>query len=143
MSFAFAPPVTPVPGTACTVIDAARCWRIARDAGDPMQPALFVRLEAWGCGVLAPVLDGLLALFEAGFRRSFRSGRPLDAGLTSDEHLLLDLLEDEDSVSRTGLFHPDLVAAMRVALRSSRIMLRSVIWREIDAPSLSAPAPIL
>jgi hypothetical protein len=140
MSFAFAPPEASA--ATSPIVDAARCWRTARDIGDPVQPAMFKQLEHHGYGVLAPVLDGLLSLFEAGFRRPFQAGDLVDGGLTSDEHHLLDLLESQDAGSSIDHFRPDLLAAMQAALRSCRIMLGSVIWREIEDLALSASRPI-
>ena len=78
MSLAFAPPAPSVSTATSAIIEAARSWRIARDTGHSIQPALYERLEVRGAGLLAPVLDGLLTLFEAGFRRRFQAGAPSD-----------------------------------------------------------------
>lgn len=110
-----------------TVIDAARIWRIARDLGQPVQPALSARLGGPGGGFLAPVLDGLLTLFEAAFRRRFRAGNPSDMRLTRDERRLLILLDRDPSGASIAHLRPALVPALRTALRSTRIMLRSVL----------------
>ena len=130
MSIAFVRPVAPMTVAASAIIDAARSWRIARDSGLSIQPALYNRLEARGYGLLAPVLDGLLTLFEAGFRRHFRAGDPSDSTITGDEHQLLALLEGEESAPPVDYFRADLAGAMRIAVRSSRIMLRSVIRQD-------------
>jgi len=121
MRLAFASPA------ASTVIDAARYWRIAHDLGQPVQPALFTRLGIPGSGFLAPVLDGLLMLFEASFRRRFQAGDPSDTELTGDEKELLELLNRADATTPMEHLRSDLAPAMRVALRSTRIMLRSVL----------------
>ncbi len=143
MSFAFARPAISALGITSTIVDAARSWRIARDTGQAVQPALYTRLETWGCGVLAPVLDGLLSLFEAGFRRRFHAGALSDSRLTNDEHHLLDLLESDEPAPPIEQFHPDLAGPMRIAVRSSRIMLGSVIGRgNDDDPSSPASRPI-
>jgi hypothetical protein len=131
MSIAFAPPAATLPAAASAIIDAARSWRIARDSGLSIQPALYARLEARGYGLLAPVLDGLLTLFEAGFRRHFRAGDPSDSAITGDERQLLALLEDEESAPQVDYFRADLSGAMRIAVRSSRIMLRLVIRQDM------------
>ncbi|MDB5703348.1 MAG: hypothetical protein JWN66_464 [Sphingomonas bacterium] len=131
MSIAFAPPAAALPVAASAIIDAARSWRIARDSGLSIQPALYARLEARGYGPLAPVLDGLLTLFEAGFRRHFRAGDPSDSAITGDERQLLALLEDEESAPQVDYFRADLAGAMRIAVRSSRIMLRLVIRQDV------------
>jgi hypothetical protein len=135
MRFAFSP------AAVWTIIDSARNWRIARDAGDPVQPSLYRRLERFGAGLLAPVFDSVMTLFEAGFRRRFRAGSLLDIGLSPDEHHLLALLEGADA-SAIEPFDPSLASAMRVALRSARIMLLSVIGEVIGVPSAPASAPL-
>ncbi|MEP7008342.1 MAG: hypothetical protein ABI810_20350 [Sphingomonas bacterium] len=120
MRLAFTSPAT------TAVINAARTWRVARDLGQPVQPVLSTRLGMPGSGFLAPVLDGLLTLFEAAFRRRFDAGDLFDSDLTGDEQRLLELLDRDDSTAPVGI-RPDLAAAMRTALRSTRIMLRSVL----------------
>lgn len=120
-----------------TVIDAARYRRIARELGEPVQPALFARLGIAGSGLLAPVLDGLLGGFEATFRRRFDAGGLLDADLTGDERLLLALLDrDGPTVCELG---PDLAPALRIALRSTRIMLSWVLG---FTPGDASAAPV-
>ena len=128
-----APAVPAAQSVTSTILEAVRSWRIARDAGNSIQPALYAPLESRGFGLLAPVLDGLLTLFEAGSRRRFDAGAPSDSAITGDEHRLLDLLESDDATPSTDQFLPDLAAAMRVAVRSARVMLRSVIRPEIAA----------
>lgn len=135
MRFAFSP------AAIRTIIDSARNWRIARDAGDPVQPSLYKRLERLGAGLLAPVLDSVMTLFEAGFRRRFRAGDPSDAGFTRDEYHLLALLEGKDAASSEP-FDPSLAGTMRIALRSARIMLFSVIGEAVGIPSATPSSPI-
>jgi hypothetical protein len=110
---------------ASTLIDGVRCWRRARDLGEPVQPVLASSFANRGGGFLAPVIDGLLTLFEAAFRRRFDAGDPCDGDLTGDEERLLDLLDHHDQPP-PGV-RPDLVGALRAALRSTRIMLRMVL----------------
>ena len=124
-----------------TIIDSARNWRIARDAGDPVQPSLYRRLEQWGAGLLAPVVDSVMTLFESGFRRRFRAGNLLDAGFSRDEFLLLALLEGADTAA-IERFDPNLASTMRVALRSARIMLLSVIGDVIGVAPAAASSPL-
>lgn len=112
---------------ASAIIDSARIWRVARDLGQPVQPLLFARLDRLGSGLLAPVLDGLLTLFEAGFRRRFEAGSPEDAALTGDERQLLALLDRDACPAPSGQVLPALAPALRTALRSTRIMLRAVL----------------
>lgn len=109
------------------VIDAARIWRAARDIGQPVQPVLSARLGTPGSGFLAPVLDGLLTLFEAVFRRRFDAGKPADAELTGDERRLLALLERDSSGEEAEQLRSALTPALRTASRSTRIMLCSVL----------------
>jgi len=135
MRFAFSP------AAVWTIIDSARNWRIARDAGDQVQPSLYRRLERFGVGLLAPVFDSVMTLFEAGFRRRFRAGNLLDIGLSHDEHHLLALLEGADA-SAIERFDPNLASTMRIALGSARIMLLSVIGEVIGFPSAPVSAPL-
>ena len=117
---AFASPAT------SAIIDSVSIWRVARDLGQPVQPSLFARLDSLGSGILAPVLDALLTLFEAGFRRRFNAGKPADAALTDDERQLLELLERDACPAPIGQVRPDLATALGTALRSTRIMLLAV-----------------
>lgn len=115
---------TPLPreatALAAILIDAARCWRQARDAGHPIQPCLARVLAAHDCTMLAPVLDSLCLFYEAAL------GRPLAVGeapaISEDEHLLLGLLDG--SRPRACLGCADSAAsALDCALCSTRIML--------------------
>lgn len=133
MSPAPVAPAAPAQSLTSTLLEAVRSWRIARDAGGSIQPALYAPLERRGYGLLAPVLDGLLTLFEAGSRRRFDAGSPSDSAITGDECRLLNLLEGGDVTPPTDQFLPDLAAAMRIAVRSARVMLRSVLRPEIVA----------
>lgn len=121
MRLAFASPA------ASAVIDSARVWRVVRDLGQPVQPVLFARLDNLDSGILAPVFDALLTLFEAGFRRRFNAGNPAEAVLTDDERQLLELLNPDASPSPVGQIRPELAPALRTALRSTRIMLGAVL----------------
>lgn len=108
------------------VIDAARYWRIARDARRHVQPALHARLAPRGIDMMAPALDGLLGLFEACFRRRFRAGAPQDTALTADEQRLLSLLAGEEKAI-AGADVPTLIPAIRIALRSTRMILETML----------------
>ena len=135
MRFAFSP------AAIWTIIDSARNWRVARDAGNPVQPSLYRRLERFGAGLLAPVFDSVMTLFEAGFRRSFIAGNLLDIGFSRDERDLLALREGADA-SAIERFDPSLASTMRIALNSARIMLLSVIGEVIGIPSAPASSPL-
>jgi hypothetical protein len=102
---------------AAIIVDAARCWRVARDAGGAVQVALYARLAPLGLGILAPVFDSLLRLFEHSARRAFRPGEAGAQALSGDEQHLLRLLAKDD-VERAPL--------LRIAIQSTRIMLRLV-----------------
>jgi len=135
MRFAFSP------AAVWTIIDSARNWRIARDAGDPVQPSLYRRLEWLGAGLLAPIVDSVMTLFETGFRRRFRAGNLSDIGFSRDEYHLLALLEGTDAAA-IERFDPNLASTMRVALRSARIMLLSVIGEVVGVTSPTASTPL-
>lgn len=120
MRLAFASPA------ASALIDGARCWRLARDSGETVQPILASAFAGIGGAFLAPVIDGLLTLFEAAFRRRFEAGDPCDDELTGDEERLLDLLDHDDRLALAAI-RPALAGALRAALRSTRVMLRLVL----------------
>ena len=127
LSYPAADPAMP----AAVLIDATRCWRRARDAGDPIQPCLARTLAVHDCAVLAPVVDSLIRYYEAAL------GRPIAIGsakaLSRDEHLLLGLLDG--STPRACLACPERAAiGLDCALCSTRIML---------ALALGAPARTL
>ncbi len=142
MSIAYAVQAASARATPSMVIEAVRSWRQARDTGDPVQPALYGPLATQGCGLLAPALDGVLTLYEAGFRRRFQAGDPLDRGLTGDEHQLLDLLAEREAPAGGEQVRPALAAAMRIALRSTRMMLRSITRQQIDDQSPPDSEPL-
>ena len=130
MRLAFASPA------ASTLIDGARCWRRTRDLGEPVQPTLAAAFPNSVGGFLAPVLDGLLTLFEAAFRRRFEAGDPCDDELTRDEEQLLALF-DHDGVAAPAGVRPALAGALRAALRSTRLMLRLLLPGASHARALS------
>jgi hypothetical protein len=103
------------------ILVSIRLWREARDTGVPVQPHLFVSLAPEGRGVLAPVIDSLMHLYEIMLRRPVRVGR--DGAMSPDEDLLLDLLtgakQSRDSFSDIG----GMGRAFDTALASTRIMV--------------------
>lgn len=103
------------------VLLSARRWREARDTGLPVQPHLFTELAPEGGGMLAPVIDSLMHLYETVLRRPVRVGR--DGAMSADEDLLLDLLtgakRSRDSLSDRG----GMGRAFDTALASTRIMV--------------------
>ncbi len=105
---------------ATVLLGAARCWRRARDAAAPIQPALSCELASRDCVVLAPVLDSLMRFYEAALGRPMATGdgnRP-----SEDEMTLIGLLDG--GRTRACLGCPERAArALDCALCSTRIML--------------------
>ncbi len=120
MSRHFPPPVPEATAVPAILIDAARCWRQARDSGQSVQPCLSRALDQHDCTMLAPVLDSLCLFYEAALGRPMTVGEAL--ALSDDEHLLLGLMDG--SRPRQCLNCPkDAAAALDCALCSTRIML--------------------
>lgn len=134
MTYAFTPPAATIVANSL-VLDAARSWRKARDSGNPVQPALYRTLDAYRCGILAPVIDSVLSLYEACSGQRFRTGTPDYVGISGDEHRLLSLLRSggKDAPVLDASASPDLARVMRIALRSARIMLRLAL-EPVGAP---------
>jgi len=133
---AFTPPAATIVANSL-ILDAVRSWRQARDSGNPVQPALYRALVGYGCGILAPVIDSVLALYEACSGRRFRTAAPDYVGFSGDERHLLSLLRSGNKkpavldISAS----PDLAPVMRIALRSARIMLRLALEPAGATPS--------
>lgn len=124
MSRHFPPPAPDATAMPAILIDAARCWREARDSGQSVQPCLSRSLDQHGCAMLAPVLDSLCQFYEAALDRPMTVGEAL--ALSDDEHLLLGLVDG--SKSRQCLTCPKGVGVtLDCALCSTRIMLALTI----------------
>lgn len=123
----FSPPAHDTTAMSTILIEAARCWREARDDGHPVQPSLFVVLSRNGHGMLAPVFDSFMTLGEAVSGRRISVGSGPD--LSEDEHRLLGLLAGTGALPRKG----SLAAAFVCAVRSTRIMMK----RTLGASALS------
>lgn len=124
----------PLPGkTACTtvLIDGARCWRAARDAGHPVLPCLARALAAHDCMMLAPVLDSLCLFYEAALGRPLAIGEALT--LSVDEHLLLGLLDGSRQGACLGCTD-NAATALDCALCSTRIMLALTLGSPASRP---------
>lgn len=124
MTCAFIPPTHVAVDS--MLLDAVRAWRHARDSRQPIHQTLYRVLDTYHCGILAPVIDSVLTLYEACSGQRFRSGDAHHIGITADEHRLLNLLHGSNSCDAALLdasHSPSLASAMRVALRSTRIML--------------------
>lgn len=138
MTCAFTPPARLAVNS--MILDAARAWRDARDSRQPTQPALHRVLVTHRCGILAPVIDSVLTLYEACSGRRFHVGDPVHVGLSADEHRLLNLLCGSgrcDTAVLDASASPGLAPALRIALRSTRIMLRLAL----DPVGGNAPKP--
>ena len=121
----FAPAVS-VPSL---VIIAARCWRKTRDTRRSPQPALYAALTEHRCGTLAPAFDGLLRIYEACTGRLIRIGGTSLGYVSADEQRLIKLLEmpkSRLSADETRRF-PRLVPTMRIALQTTKLMLRQAL----------------
>lgn len=132
-------PLNPASPAAFTIIDAIRYWRLASDQGQPVLPSMFSRLGMAGCGLLAPTLDALLRLFEAAHQRRFEAGAHTDTDLTHDESWLIEGIDHDDATllvdERSGL-----VMALLTSLRSTRLMIGSVLLTTPASTSLSSSA---
>jgi hypothetical protein len=122
---AFGPTAAAAKDASCIVVDAARCWREARDCSHPTQPRLFARLVVHDCGILAPVLDSLMILCEAAMGRILCTGN--GSGSSADERLLLDLLTTPELVHNWACAGRESAAALGWALRSTNIMMRMTL----------------
>lgn len=111
------------------IVDAVRCWRESIDRHRPVLPTLFARLEARNAGFLAPAIAALLEVHEAWSGKRFGAGDRVAAVLTKDERMLLGLLETE-TPPHHGV-RPGLVSPLRIALRSTRILVRWVLGRDL------------
>lgn len=106
------------------VTAAARCWRAARDAGAPVQQRLYAMLLPHDCGMLAPVFASLMTLYQAALGRPVAVGR---ATLSSDERLLLGLLDGTRSRRACIACAEGSASALDCALCSTRIMMALTI----------------
>jgi hypothetical protein len=110
----------PRPDMRGLVTAAARCWRKARDEGAPVQQRLHAMLSPHDGGMLAPVFDSLMALCEAALGRAIAVG---DEALSTDESLLLGLLDG--SIPRSARIGggEGIARALDCAIRSTRTMM--------------------
>ena len=129
MSRHFTPPTPETTAVTAILIDAARCWREARDSGRSVQPCLAQTLDRHDCIMLAPVLDSLCLFYEASL------GRPMTVGdaftLSDDEHLLLGLV-DGSTLRRFLTSAHDVGSTLACAVCSTRIMLALTLGQPIE-----------
>lgn len=106
------------------VMQAARLWREARNAGDPVQPVLHALFASHGYDMLAATFDSVMTLCESRFDRSLCTGCPLAP--SADERLLCRLLAFPEDLSRIAPCRNSgsggIEAALGCALVSARIM---------------------
>jgi len=120
MSRHFTPPTSEVTAVSAILVDAARCWREARDGGQSVQPCLSRTLEQYDCTMLTPVLDSLCSFYEAALGRPMTVGHALT--LSDDEHLLLGLV-DGSKPYQFLVCARGISATLACALCSTRVML--------------------
>jgi hypothetical protein len=116
----FPRPVPEANAAPTLLIEAARCWRDARDTGELSLPSLSAMLAAHDGAMLAPVLDSLCLFYEAALGRPMAVGEAL--ALSEDEHLLLALLDGSEP-GRCLDCPEGTASAFACALCSTRIML--------------------
>jgi hypothetical protein len=121
MAYMFARPDGSAIAGSAIILDAARCWRQARDSGQPVLPCLTAILHDHGGGMLAPCLDSLMALAEAVLGRPLRVGHAHE--VSADEHLLLDWFAGAEPAEAPIACGEGLAAALDCAVRSTRILL--------------------
>ena len=109
------------PAVTTIIVEAARCWREACDSRKSTQPRLFATLSRRDCGMLAPVFDSLMALYEAALGRRLSVGRA--ALLSEDEMLLLGLLNGSKRTRACLNCGESAATAFNCALCSTRIMM--------------------
>jgi hypothetical protein len=135
MSRHFSPPVSRTPATLAILIDAARCWRDARDNNQPVQPSLSRMLAAYHCAMLAPVFDSLCLFYEAALGRPMTAGNAL--AYSDDETMLIGLMNQTSPRQRVA--HPEGSTTLDCALWTTQIMLALTFrfpWRSIEPKKL-------
>lgn len=114
-------PALPDASVRMILIDAIRCWRLARDGGEPVQPSLSRTLKNLKSAILVPTLDSLLKFYELALgRRIAVSG---NSHLSDDESMLLALMIGSKSRGFSRLGGEAVAAQFQDAIRSARIML--------------------
>lgn len=103
------------------LVDAVRCWRLARDTGRPVQPSLFRLLARRSGDMLAPVFDSLITLYEAALGRPVATGHA--AALSEDETRLLGLMDGSRPLRSCIDCADGAASALECAICSTRIMI--------------------
>jgi len=107
------------------VIEAARCWRNAKDRGQSIQPCLYRILVPYDCVMLAPVFDSLMTLCESALSRRITIGEALS--LSDDEQMLIALLDGSKLCDTSINCAKDAATIFNCAICSTRIMM-SLAW---------------
>jgi len=128
MSRHFTPPTLQATAVTAILIDAARCWREARDSGRAVQICLSRTLDRHDCTMLAPVLDSLCLFYEAALQRPMTVGDAFT--LSDDEHLLLGLVDGSKPRQCLTCAH-NVDTTLACAVRSTRIMLALTLGQPI------------
>ncbi len=103
------------------LIEATRCWRQARDAGQPVQPSLTRKLSRLKSAILAPVLDSLLKFYESALGRQIQISET--GQLSDDEAMLLMLIIGTKSRRLCIACSEAAGAGLDRAIRSAQVML--------------------
>ena len=137
MAPAFSPPTyTPKPSTSPLVpsamlVTAMRCWRRARDNGEPVQPSLTATLRPQVGAMLAPVFASLMALCEAALARPLKVGGDVGVGagtgLSADESMVVGLVNGSLSRRACLTCTAEAASALDCALCSTRLMVTQAL----------------
>ncbi|WP_068090110.1 hypothetical protein [Novosphingobium rosa] len=131
---AFSPPTysppfySPKPSTSplvpsAMVVAAMRCWRRARDNGEPVQPSLTATLRPQVGAMLAPVFASLMALCEAAMARPLRVGAETGTGMSADESMVVGLVNGSLKRRACLTCTAEAASALDCALCSTRLMV--------------------
>lgn len=120
------------------LVEAARCWRKARDTGQSVQPCLYKILASHNCEMLAPVFDSLMHLCEDALGRPVAIGE--SAALSGDEHLLLGLIDGSKPRRACIDCAEGAASALDCAICSTRIMMGLALVHDAgDVPGSVMP----
>jgi hypothetical protein len=138
----------PAPATyapSSLILQGTRCWRKARDSGRPVQPALYHLFGSHRGGFLAPAIAGLITIYESYTSRAIRIGGSYPTTLSTDEQRLLNLVIGSADIMTViaDAANSNLAGAMRIAVRSTQIMMRLALGSAAHLPPSTAPAYLL
>ena len=116
-------------GAAHLLVDAARSWGRAREAGQPVQPCVFKALCVHDCGLAAPAVDSLMTLCEAALQRRLALGA--STARSDDERLLVALMQGASA--RDACI--DCPGGLGVALDSAVDAVQTILVNEARLPA--------